>query len=75
MVIDSAAVARRLRDTLWFSTAAARAIIDAKAPGSNVPIYPDGSKGRSRGCVRYTSRPSTTPRPTYWRDRRAASAG
>ena len=36
-------------DTLWYSTAAAWAIIDAKAPGSNVPIYPDGTEGPISG--------------------------
>ena len=48
-VIDSQAVARRLPDTLWYSTAAAQAFIDAKAPGSNVPIYPDGVDGPISG--------------------------
>ena len=41
-VIDSQAVARGLPDRLWLSSAAVSAIIDAKAPGSNVPIYPGG---------------------------------
>ena len=48
-VIDSQAAARRLPDTLWFSTAAAWAIVDAKAPGSNVPIYPNGVEGPISG--------------------------
>ena len=36
-------------DRLWLSTAAAWAIVDAKAPGSNVPIYPDGIDGLISG--------------------------
>ena len=48
-VIDSQAAARRLPDTLWFSTAAGWAIVDAKAPGSNVPIYPLGTDGPISG--------------------------
>ena len=48
-VIDSQAVARRLPDTLWLSSAAVEAILDAKAPGSNVPIYPDGIEGTIKG--------------------------
>ena len=48
-VIDSQAAARRLPDRLWLSTAAVGAIIDAKAPSSNVPIYPDGIDGLISG--------------------------
>ena len=48
-VIDSQAAARRLPDTLWLSTAAVWAIVDAKAPGSNVPIYPNGVDGLISG--------------------------
>ena len=48
-VIDSQAVARRLPNRLWLSSAAAWAVIDAKAPGSNVPIYPDGIDGLISG--------------------------
>ena len=46
---NSQAAARRLPDRLWFSTAAGWAIVDAKAPGSNVPIYPDGIDGLISG--------------------------
>lgn len=48
-VIDSQAAARRLPDRLWLSTAAMEAIINAKAPGSNVPIYPRGILGTISG--------------------------
>ena len=47
-MLDSQAVAHRLPDTLWFSTAA-WAIIDAKAPGSNVPVHPLGIEGPIKG--------------------------
>ena len=55
-VIDSQAAARRLPDTLWFSSAAAEAIINAKAPGSNVPIFPEFPGGLVSGL-----RPVHTP--------------
>ena len=40
--IGTAVDAYHFPDRMWFSTAAAWAIIDAKAPGSNVPTYPRG---------------------------------
>ena len=48
-VISSQASARRLPNTLWYSTDAAEAIINAKAPGSNVPVHPEFPGGTVSG--------------------------
>ena len=48
-VISSQAAARRLPDRLWYSSAAAEALINAKAPGSNLPIYPEFPGGTVAG--------------------------